>query len=123
MSDYSTTLHGGEVFDPASGRRGRFDVAFDGDRVALITPSIDRARSAQPVDASGCLVVPGLIDLHSHVFDGVGEGVDADTACLGRGTTTTVDGGSAGANTITAFRRLALANRCRTLAWLNLSRL
>ena len=123
MSEFSASLHGGELFDPASGRRGRFDVAFDRDRVALIAPSVDRTRSARPVDAGGCLVVPGLIDLHSHVFAGIGEGVDADEYCLRRGTTTTVDGGSAGANTIAAFRRLALGNRCRTLAWLNLSTL
>jgi len=121
VSEFSASLHGGEVIDPASGRRGRFDVAFDRDRVALIAPSVERTRSAQAIDATGCLVVPGLIDLHSHVFDGIGEGVDADAYCLRRGTTTTIDGGSAGANTIGAFRRMALNNRCRTLAWLNLS--
>jgi len=121
VSEFSASLHGGEVLDPASGRRGRFDVAFDGDRVARIAPTIDRARSARAVDATGCLVVPGLIDLHSHVFDGIGEGVDADEYCLRRGTTTTVDGGSAGANTLAAFARMVRGKRCRTLCWLNLS--
>ena len=48
--------------------------------------------------------MPGLIDLHSHVFEGIGEGVNADEYGLKRGTTTTVDGGSAGARSFGAFR-------------------
>jgi len=118
MSDETLVLRGGEVFDPASGLRGRFDVAFDGDRVSDIAAGL---TGASAVDVSGCLVVPGLIDLHSHVFEGIGEGVNADTYGLRRGTTTTVDGGSAGARSFGAFRRITAENRCRTLAWLNLS--
>jgi dihydroorotase len=118
MSDHGLVLGGGEVMDPASGRRGRFDVGFDGDRVTAIEP---RVEGPTVVDVAGCLVVPGLIDLHSHVFEGVGEGVNADEHCLRRGTTTTVDGGSAGFRSFGAFRRITGESRCRTLAWLNLS--
>ena len=121
MARYSTLLRGGEVIDPASGRRGRFDVAFAGDRVAAIEERIADAEAERAVDVAGCVVVPGLVDLHSHVFDGVGEGVDADQYCLARGTTTAVDGGSAGANSLKAFRRIAADRRCRVLVWLNLS--
>jgi dihydroorotase len=118
MRDFSLVLRGGDVFDPASGRRGRLDVGFDGDRVTAIEP---RVEASSVVDVTGCLVVPGLVDLHSHVFEGIGEGVGADTYCLKRGTTTTVDGGSAGARSFGAFRRITSESRCRTLAWLNLS--
>ncbi len=119
MSQYTLVLHGGEVIDPASGLRGRFDVAFEGDRVATIEPRVEGGQ--RRIAADGCLLVPGLVDIHSHVFDGVGEGVNADQGCLTRGTTTTVDGGSAGARTFRAFRRLSQDLRCRVLAWLNLS--
>ncbi|MGE3270456.1 MAG: amidohydrolase family protein [Chloroflexota bacterium] len=118
MSEHQLVLHGGEVIDPASGRRGQFDVAFTGDRVTAIDPGLDGAST---VDVTGCLVVPGLIDLHSHVFEGIGEGVNADEFGLRRGTTTTVDGGSSGARSFGAFRRITSENQCRTLAWLNLS--
>jgi dihydroorotase len=121
MSPSGLLLRGGEVIDRQSGLRGPRDVAFDGDRVTAIEDKLDRSSAQQIVDVSGCLVVPGLVDVHSHVFDGVGDGVDADEYCLRRGTTTTVDGGSAGANTIVAFRRLAANKRARVLAWLNLS--
>lgn len=118
MSDHGLVLRGGEVFDPASGLRGVLDVAFAGDRVTAIASGL---TGADTVDAHGCLVVPGLIDLHSHVFEGIGEGVNADDFGLRRGTTTSVDGGSAGARSFGAFRRITAENRCRTLAWLNLS--
>lgn len=121
MSELDLVLHGGDVVDPKSGRRGRFDVRFSGDLVTAIEPRIDRARAARSVAVDGCLVVPGLVDLHSHVFEDVGEGVSADDVCLPRGTTTAVDGGCAGANTVRAFRRATEGARCRVLAWLNLS--
>jgi dihydroorotase len=118
MGDVGMVLRGGDVIDPASRRRGRFDLGFEGDRVTAIEPS---TTGSNAVDVSGCLVVPGLVDLHSHVFEGVGEGVGADAFCLRRGTTTAVDGGSAGARSFGAFRRITGESRCRTLSWLNLS--
>jgi dihydroorotase len=118
MSDLGLVLRGGEVMDPASGRRGRFDVGFDGDRVAAIEPGLDGPNA---IDVAGCLVIPGMVDLHSHVFDGIGEGVNTDEFCLSRGTTTAVDGGSAGYRSFRAFRKITSENRCRTLSWLNLS--
>lgn len=121
MSEYDLLLRGGEVIDPASGRRGRFDVAFSGDRVAAIETAIDPVRCASVQSAEGLLVVPGLIDMHVHVFDGVAGDVAADSVCLRRGATTVADAGSAGANTFDLFRRVAAANRTRTFAWLNLS--
>jgi dihydroorotase len=38
------------------------------------------------IDASGCFVVPGLIDIHAHVYQHATVlGVDPDTTCLARG--------------------------------------
>jgi dihydroorotase len=118
MSDLGLVLGGGEVIDPASGRHGSFDVGFDGDRVAAIETGL---AGSNVIDVSGCLVVPGIVDLHAHVFDGIGEGVPADDFCLKRGTTTVADGGSAGYRSFRAFRRITGENQCRTLSWLNLS--
>ncbi|MHB1161064.1 MAG: amidohydrolase family protein [Chloroflexota bacterium] len=118
---YSLLLQGGEVIDPASGLRGRFDVAFSGDAVAAIADHIDPQLAARVEKVGGLLVVPGLVDIHVHVFEGVGESTSADTDCLGRGSTTVVDGGSAGANTFELFLRVAAQSSTRVLAWLNLS--
>jgi dihydroorotase len=74
------------------------------------------------VDLRGKLVVPGLIDLHCHVFHRIGIGADPDRACLARGTTTAVDGGSAGAATLDALRTYVVAGaRTRIYAWIHLA--
>lgn len=93
---------------------------FSVDRVVAIE-QVAAADDATSVPVDGCVVVPGLVDLHSHVFDGIGDSVDPDVGGLGRGTTTTVDGGSAGAASFAAFRRVVAPSRTRVLAWLNLS--
>lgn len=121
MTQYDLLMQGGELIDPASGRRGRFDIAFSGDSVAAIEESIDSSTAVRVERVDGLLVAPGLVDMHVHVFDGLGSSTPADDSCLARGTTTVVDGGSAGARTFRAFLRIVAPNRTRTLAWLNLS--
>lgn len=98
-----------------------YDVAFTGNRISLIAPGDTPHSARTEISAGGDLLVPGLIDLHAHVFHGVGGSVEPDDACLGRGTTTVVDAGSAGAATFRAFRRVIDASAIRILAWLNLS--
>ncbi len=121
MAHYDLLVRGGEVIDPASRRRESLDIAFAGGRVAAIEPSIDDDQAEHVESAEGLLVVPGLIDVHAHVFDGLAVSVPADTFCLDRGTTTVADAGSAGANNFELFRRTTAGNRTRTFAWLNLS--
>jgi dihydroorotase len=121
MSRFDLVVQGGEIFDPASGRQGRFAVGFAGGKLAAIDERLDAKGAGQVVQAQDCLVVPGLIDMHAHVFDAVGDSVNPDDICLRRGTTTVADGGSAGANTFEAFRRLTQGSEARVLAWLNLS--
>jgi len=55
-------IKGGEVVD-ATGRR-RADVVVDGDRIVAVGPDLDAPRV---VDAGGCFVAPGLVDLHTHL--------------------------------------------------------
>jgi dihydroorotase len=63
------------------------------------------------------------VDLHVHVYPGVADlSVEPDPTCLGRGATTVVDAGSAGANTFPGFRRFVIEpSRGRILAYLNIS--
>ncbi len=107
--------------DPASGLDGLFDVAFSGNRVAAIETHIEQRMAKNVVSVKGAMVVPGLIDPHAHVCDGISVCIPPDTAGVNRGATTVVDGGSCGANTFGAFQRLTAGNKTRTLAWLNIS--
>lgn len=113
-------LVGGRVLDPASGVSSEAAVAVHGGRIAAVgSPAGARRR----IDVSGLLVVPGLIDLHTHLYAGVSHyGVEADTHCLLRGVTTAVDTGSAGAQTFPGFRSSVIERaRTRVLAFLHVA--
>ena len=67
--------------------------------------------------------MPGLIDLHVHVFSGVSHyGIDVDPTCLARGVTTVLDAGSSGALTFPGFRKFIIdVSQTRLYALLNIS--
>jgi dihydroorotase len=58
-------IRGGAVVGPDGVRR--LDVAVAGTTVAALAESIDPPAGAVVLDAGGCLVGPGLVDLHSHL--------------------------------------------------------
>ncbi|MEX2540925.1 MAG: amidohydrolase/deacetylase family metallohydrolase [Trueperaceae bacterium] len=107
---YDMLIKGGQVYDSTQGLAGdERDVGVREGRVVAVERDIDRSESRRVVEASGFLVTPGLIDLHVHVYEGVGVyGVNADSYCLDRGVTTAVDTGSAGALTFPGFRRYVI---------------
>ena len=121
--DHDLLISGGTVIDPAGGTHARRDLAIADGRIVAVEPHLSASSAADVLDATGLLVVPGLVDLHVHVYWGVADlSVEADPTCLGRGVTTVVDAGSAGANTFPGFRRsVAKASRGRILAYLNIS--
>jgi dihydroorotase len=118
---YDLLLRGGEFIDPASGRRGQLDVAFAGDKVAAIGPNIDPTLARQVESVTGCMVVPGVIDMHAHAADGIGPSCNPDVIGVSRGVTTILDGGSCGAGSFRVLRYVIAANKTRVLAMLNLS--
>lgn len=118
---YDLVVRGGTVLDPATGAWAFRDVGIAHGRIAAVERSLAPNGAAKEVDATGKLVLPGLIDLHTHVFWGY-HGAHADHACLPRGTTTAMDGGSSGANAFKAFKELVIKpGRTRVQAWLNIS--
>jgi dihydroorotase len=123
MTAYDLVLAGGTVVDPASGLNDRRDVGIAEARIAAIEPHLSGSDAADVLDVAGRYVVPGLVDLHAHVYPGVADlSIEADPTSLGRGVTTVVDAGSSGANTFGGFRRWVVAPAAgRVLAFLNIS--
>jgi len=115
-------IRGGTVIDPAQELHAVRDVVIRGRRVTALGERPTPAPGEEVVDARGLLVVPGLIDLHVHVFYGASHyGIEPDLHCLATGTTTVVDAGSAGALTFTAFRRYVIeVSQTRILPFLNI---
>ncbi len=62
-------IRGGTVIDPAHAIHARRDVLVcDGRIEAIVEPSaVENLHDAQVLDAEGCWVVPGLIDIHVHL--------------------------------------------------------
>jgi len=143
-------ITGGRVLDPGQGLDAVADIDVDGGLITGITAGDGTAgdgtagdgtagdgtagdgtagdgtadgAAGQVVDASGLIVTPGLVDLHTHLYEGVSHyGIDADSFCLGRGVSTAVDAGSAGAQTFPGMRRYIIGRaETRVLAFLNIA--
>ena len=110
-------LKGGHVIDPASGRDEPADIAFSDGKITEIGRDLP-ASGADIVDVHGLLVVPGLIDLHTHVYwGGTSLGVEAVEVARRSGTTT-----FAGAGTFHGFRRHVIEpSPLRIIPYLNVS--
>jgi dihydroorotase len=73
----SLLIKGGRVIDPANNRDGLFDILVEDGKIAALTPALyppghksqrERGRDdGEIIDASGKIVVPGLIDIHVHL--------------------------------------------------------
>jgi dihydroorotase len=64
----ATIIRGGTVIDPANGVHARCDVVIrDGVIAALAPPEAGSDAQAEAIDATDCLVLPGLIDIHVHL--------------------------------------------------------
>lgn len=120
---FDTVITGGHVIDPASRKDGRFDVAILDGRIVAVEPEIDAGRARRQINAEGQFVVPGLVDLHTHIYWGVTYwGIEADPVAARTGVTTWLDVGSAGAYTFPGFREfIATPSEVRIYALLNLS--
>jgi dihydroorotase len=122
------TLVGGRVLDPGQGLDAQASIGITGRAIASIgagstAPDTGPAGARQTIDAAGLIVTPGLVDLHTHLYEGVSHyGIDPDTYCLGRGVTTAVDAGSSGAQTFPGLRRYVIwRSRTRVLAFLHIA--
>jgi len=121
--NYDLIIKNGTLIDPAQSIHTRKDIAFTDSCVSTVSDDIPTSEARDVINADGCYVTPGLIDLHVHVFYGVSHfGVEPDPTCLARGATTVVDAGSAGADTFPGFRKYVIdVSDTRILAQLNIS--
>src|SRR5438552_1561890 len=129
QTSYDLLLKGAHVIDPKNKISAVRDVAIRDGLIAAVVPNIPTTQARKVIDVSGLYLVPGLIDLHSHVFagsDGVGlAGGDAsifpDAFALRVGVTTVVDAGSSGRRNFAHFKKTVIDRaRTRVLAFLNI---
>jgi dihydroorotase len=120
---FDVLIRGGEVVDPGGGHVGRLDVAIERDRIAAVDRDIPVESASRVIDATGQVVTPGLVDLHTHVFHKLTYwGIDPDPVGSRSGVTTWNDAGSIGALTVEGFREFIVRRaRVRITGFVNIS--
>ena len=102
---YDLIIRGGRIIDPSARLDAASDVAIAGGRIVLVAPSI-KADAVETIDAHGKLVVPGLIDIHTHA----GRSADGPPMILRDGVTGWIDAGSQGADHVADVVAVARAS-------------
>lgn len=126
---FDLLIRGGHVIDPQNGIDSVMDVAIAGGKIAEVSDRIESGRASRVADASGLYVVPGLIDLHAHVFYGTDDtylsngyvAVQPDAHAPRAGVTTIVDVGGAGWRNFSQFKAQVIDRSfTRVLSFINI---
>ena len=127
--DYDLLLKGGHVIDARNNLSAVRDVAVKDGKVASVGPNILAARAVKTVDVSGLYVVPGLVDIHVHVYPGEKKNdyaggdwsIYPDGFTLRSCVTTVADAGSSGWRNFPDFKsRIIDQSKTRVTAFLNI---
>ena len=80
-----TLIKGGRVLtmDPSLGDLRVGDVLIDGDRIVAVGPDL-AAADAEVIDATDTIVIPGFVDTHRHIWEGVLRNIGTDVPLEGR---------------------------------------
>jgi cytosine/adenosine deaminase-related metal-dependent hydrolase/ribose/xylose/arabinose/galactoside ABC-type transport system permease subunit len=78
-------IKGGAVLslDPKVGDFAKGDVLIDRDKIAAVGPNLDGGE-AEVIDASGMIVMPGFVDSHRHIWEGLLRNIGTDVPLEGR---------------------------------------
>jgi dihydroorotase len=126
---YDLLLKGGEVIDPKSGAHAVMDVAIRDHKIAAVEKEIPTSTAGKVINATGLIVTPGLVDIHTHVYAGTGlrGAYDGDRSVYPDGftfrscVTTVADAGSSGWRNFPDFQdRVIDRSKTRVLAFLNI---
>lgn len=127
---YDLLLKNGHVIDVKNGIDKKMDVAIADGKIAKVAAIISATQSKKTIDATGLYVVPGLIDIHTHVFVGIradkfADGiysVSPDDFTFKSGVTTVVDAGTSGWRNFSLFKTQVIdKSQTRILAFLNIA--
>jgi len=122
-------LKGGHVIDSKNKIDSEMDVAIADGKILKVASNISSENAKKIIDATGLYVIPGLIDLHTHVFVGSNSGfadgfscVSPDDITLKAGITTVVDAGTSGWRNFPVFKKQVIdRSKTRVLSFLNIA--
>ena len=111
---YDLLIKNGYVVDYASAREGYFDVAVQNGMIAAVESSIG-GNAVRELDASGKLVLPGLVDSHVHASAWLG-GSYAHTMLVKAGVTSALDMSGPGTSVLELAREYGTGLNLATIA-------
>ena len=127
---YDMVIKGGHLIDPINKIDQIMDVAISGNKIAAVEKRIPIEQAKKVVDASGLIVSPGLIDMHTHNFFGTVpnrylansfSAVPPDGFTFRTGVTTVVDAGSPGWRNFELYKSQVIdQSKTRVLCFLNI---
>ena len=127
---YDLLIKNGHLIDPKNQINSKKDIAIAAGKIAKVADEIAVAQSKKVIDARGLYVVPGLIDIHTHVFvgtkpdkfaDGI-YSVSPDDFTFKSGVTTVVDAGTSGWRNFPLFKEQVIdKSQTRVLAFVNIA--
>ena len=100
---YDLVITGGQIVDGTGAPRRRADVGILGGRIAAIG-AISRSQGKDAIDATGLIVAPGFIDVHTHADDLAEQPRAGNFARMG---VTTVVAGNCGSSALDIGKALA----------------
>jgi dihydroorotase len=115
---YDLIVKGGRVVDPSRKLNALLDVAIAGGRIAAVKADIP-AGSAEILDAKGKVVLPGMLDIHTHYA----RDNDGPKVGLSDGVTGWIDAGSQGADKIDEAVAVAKASPQAARLLINIDRM
>ena len=127
---YDILIKNGHAVDPKNNIDAVKDIAIANGKIAKVGDNISATESKKTIDATGLYVVPGLIDIHTHVFvgstpDKFANGiysVSPDDFTFKSGVTTVVDAGTSGWRNFPLFKEQVIdKSQTRILAFLNIA--
>jgi dihydroorotase len=117
-------LKGGHVLDPANGIDRLADVRLGEGRIVAVGCDLPETAGETVLDVVGFYVVPGIIDMHAHVFSTHRRSslsLDPHVNTFSSGVTTVVDAGTAGWRDFADFWTEVIDRaRIRVLAYVNI---
>lgn len=126
---YDLLLKGGHVVDPKNNVNGVMDVAIAGTKIERVAANIPATAARKVIDVGGLYVMPGLVDMHVHVYASTGQrgaysgdlSLYPDGYTFRSGVTTAVDLGSSGWRNFPDFKERVIDRaRTRIFAMLNI---
>jgi dihydroorotase len=104
-----TLIKNAQLIDPTQRVNAVRDIDIVDGRVAAVGESLPAEGAAAVVDASGLIAVPGLVDIHCHIFYGMTSmAVDPRKALHPFGTAVAVDAGTSGSANFVNLRTFIL---------------